>query len=848
MAPFLSPTTPHHSTQNNRPSSPNYFALRIDPSASTVKSTASAAPKTSWTPSTSQVFTTAAASPQKILANNSDYEAFLRQTEENRITLGRNSLRSQNLSPSPPDTQITSKNHSHVKPGSSTPSKAPPSLPLSKCETLANDEGVHQSRSPKRLLSTDSANVFTEPRRHSPADFNDTASCRSLGSPTRRHDDRPMRLSLPTQTVAPPREPAHQRSETVPGTLDPSLPSLVSPTRAIEIFTSPNDKSLLLDLRVSTQYAQARIHGALNLCIPTTLLKRTSYNVSRLADTFHDEAQKAKFSSWRSCSNIIVYDSASSQLKEASMCVNILKKFASEGWSGESLIIRGGFAEAAEQCPEAIDNSASGGPRNHNINLASRSEGTNLPPVMGGCPMPVTDNAANPFFGNIRQNMDLMDGVGQISIQLPASLKERDRYEFPEWLRKAVRDRDQGKAVSEKFLRIEKREQKRMQQALAGDAKCHSPSVGPVQQVQIAGVEKGTKNRYNNIFPYEHSRVRLNGVSSDGCDYVNANFLRTSLSYKNYVATQGPIPATFNDFWNMVWQRDIRVIVMLTAETEGGQIKAHNYWKEKRYGQVRLNFHSEHKVSLEGSRIQHPKERADLMPKRRSSHMDQVKQSDASSASSGSSSGAKDDLPGVLVRKFTMSHDEYPFERMREITHLQYSYWPDFGAPAHPSHLLGLVDQCNGVARATSAGPREDPEPASDRPVLVHCSAGCGRTGTFCTVDTVIDILKRQRRHRYQPRQPTPMDEDIPHPRGGSNDRKSPRETSGAGRSSGTMNFKKNTVDGEWLDKDDLDLIETIVEEFRVQRLSVVQSLRQFVLCYETVLEWIAQQGQPKTA
>lgn len=848
MAPLLSPKTPHHNQQHARSPSPNYFALRIDPSSSTVKSTGPAAAQTPWTPSSSQVFTTAAASPQTIVANNPDYEAFLKQTEENRVALGRNNIVPQTLPPSPPTRPSAPTSLSRAKStSSSTPARVPAALPLSKCETIANDESVSHSRSPKRLLSSDSASVLTGPRRHSPADFNDTASARSLGSPPRRNDERPTRLSLPAKKLSFSADATHQRSETVPAKLDPSAPALISPQKAVELLHTAGHEALLLDLRVSTQYAEARIDGALNLCIPTTLLKRTSYNVSRLADTFKDESQKSKFSSWSSCSMIIVYDGGSAQLKEASNCVNILKKFASEGWAGKSCIIRGGFAETAVQCPQVIDDSASAGPRNRSANLAIRSEGTDLPPVMGGCPMPATDNAVNPFFGNIRQNMDLVDGVGQIPIQYPVNLGERDRHELPGWLRKAAEESDAGKIVSEKFLKIEKREQKRMHQALTGDAPRQSPTIGHVQKVEIAGIEKGTKNRYNNIFPYEHSRVRLKGVSPGSCDYVNANFLHTPLSHKTYIATQGPIPATFNDFWNMVWQRDIRVIVMLTAEAEGGQLKAHNYWKDKRYGQVKLNFHTEHKVLLEGSRMRQPKDRAELMAKRRSSHMDYLKRSDASSSSSESSLGTKEDTPAVLVRKFTMSHDAFPFERMREITHLQYSYWPDFGAPAHPSHLLGLVDQCDAVVRTTSSGPREDPEPPSNRPILVHCSAGCGRTGTFCTVDTVVDILKRQRRDQHRPRQPTPMDLDSPKtPRTG-HDQSSARRAPSTRSSSSPSNLKQD-VEGDWLNRDDLDLIEKTVEEFRVQRLSVVQSLRQFVLCYETILEWIALQGQPKTA
>ena len=836
MPPFLSPKTPrqHNSRSDLRPPSPNYFALKVDPSANPVKSTGSAVAQTPWTPSSSQFFTTAGASPQKIVANNPDYEAFLRYAQENRIDLAKNTVLPQVYPPSPPSIlppSNKSSSHSRSIPSSSTAPKPSAPLPITKAETVSNDEVTHSSRSPKRLPSFDPSQLANGSRRQSPADFNDHASARSFGSPTRRSDEKALRnLTSSVSAADTPGIATLHHASSNPSPSEANAPSLITPQRAVEMVNRNRAEALILDLRVSTQYAQAHIRGALNLCIPTTLLKRSSYNVSRLADTFKDESQKAKFSSWRSCSVLVVYDSNSSQLREASNCVNILKKFSSEGWQGQRFIIRGGFMEASRTCPEHIDRSGSGMAQDLSADLEARSENTDLPPVVGGCPMPATKNAANPFFANIRQNMDLIDGVGQISIQCPTSLTKRDQEELPQWLRRAINERDEGKTASDKFLNIEKREQKRMQQALSGDTASNaiSPSVGPVKKVEIAGIEKGAKNRYNNIFPYEHSRVRLKDLPRDACDYVNASFMQTSMSHKKYIATQGPIPATFDDFWNMVWQRDVRVIVMLTAEFEGGQVKAHNYWKDKRYGPVKINSHSEYRAVLNGTRIKSPKEK--FQAQRRLSHMD--------SAPSSNLPPSREQPPEVIIRKFTISHDAHPFQRMREVTHLQYANWPDFGAPAHPLHLLRLVEQCDSVVRATSSGPRDGPDPPTDRPVLVHCSAGCGRTGTFCTVDTVIDVLKRQQRHRQRPRQPTPMDVDSsPSP-------KSERSF----KPSLSSSSKSKGLEGEWLTRDDIDLIERAVDEFRVQRLSMVQSLRQFVLCYESILEWIAQLGEPKTA
>merc|ERR1711939_16920 len=383
-----------------------------------------------------------------------------------------------------------------------------------------------------------------------------------------------------------------------------------------------------------------------------------------------------------------------------------------------------------------VDSQTSGSPQ-----AEGGSEGPGVAPVIGGCPMPSSDKPANPFFGNIRQNMDLIGGVGQIPLMHPNASKQQEE-EYPSWLRRAAEDRDQGKKVSTKFEAIERREKSRMEDALSGKVS-YGVSTPQSQQsnqnkggVQIAGIEKGTKNRYNNIWPFEHSRVKLQGVRKDGCDYFNANFVKASWSNKRYISTQAPIPATFNDFWNVVWQQDVRVIVMLTAEKEGAQVKAHNYWGEKRYGPLHLDFLSEKRASLEPARIHRSQQRRPQAMKRTSTSSAHPQVPLATIDPKEATAASAADQPYVIVRKFLLRDERSPFEPMREITQLQYSSWPDFGAPAHPAHLLGLVEQTDAVVRATEKShTSQEPAAEGERPMVVHCSAGCGRTGTFCTVD-----------------------------------------------------------------------------------------------------------------
>ncbi|KAF2712369.1 tyrosine-protein phosphatase-like protein non-receptor [Pleomassaria siparia CBS 279.74] len=826
--------------QDARTPSPNYFGLSIDSNVNAGAFAPSATQhiRGNWSPPSSSVRSTAAASPRTIpVDQNPEFEQFRRQSENNKgFALGKFDFGSPSAVPT------HSPQGAYFGAVKSTPAPAPSITHVrpSGHATGSQNEEVEcetKPRSPKRLLSSD-ASLFPErPRRNSPASFLDQDG---FGQRTEQLaefvEDRNPRPSLPPQKSIHPVLPTH-RAQTLPAHMDGDTktdgPTIATPQHIVNILESAVEEVLLLDLRVSTQYAKARIAGALTLCIPTTLLKRASFNVQKLAETFKEDENKEKFERWRSCKYIIVYDASSSQLADATPCINTLKKFTNEGWSGGSYIIRGGFAEFSARFPSWVTRGPTNSPVSTSSSLQIDSDLPSVAPVIGGCPMPATQNAANPFFGNIRQNMDLIGGVGQMPVKRPAAMTQSVQEDLPAWLRTAVNEHDNGKTVSDKFLHIEKREQKRMQEALSEKViyGSHSGATDPAKCVKIAGIEKGSKNRYNSIWPYEHSRVKIEGVPKGDCDYVNANHITTTRSNKRYIATQGPLPTTFNDFWNVVWQQDVRVIVMLTAEAEGGQLKAHNYWSGRQFGHLHLNPIGERKASLEPSKIS--KRREHLRPhlgQRRST--DAPKPANLAKSEIGASSPASEQ-PYVIVRKFTLANSNEPFERMREITQLQYSSWPDFGAPAHPTHLLGLIEQCDAVVRSVNGGSPSRPDPPNTRPVLVHCSAGCGRTGTFCTVDSVLDMLKSQRQTRNA-RQGTPMEVD-------------PKSSPPANQSDVSPYFKQDKAEGNWTTRDDFDLIEKTVEDFRLQRLSMVQSLRQFVLCYESVLEWLVEQ-HPKSA
>lgn len=315
----------------------------------------------------------------------------------------------------------------------------------------------------------------------------------------------------------------------------------------------------------------------------------------------------------------------------------------------------------------------------------------------------------------------------------------------------------------------------------------------------------------------------------------------------------------------------MRVIVMLTAESEGGQLKCHPYWKGREHGAIKLMPLSEKKASLDIDKY-----RSDSSHTPSSSSMGEAGRKRANTTTSVDSSTPTPQAQGpadashVIIRKFALSHAAHPFAPMREITHLHFPAWPDFGTPAQPSHLLALVELANVMQRAAlpvdsasivesrKNSPADSPpitwydEPEADaraRPMLVHCSAGCGRTGTFCTVDSVIDMMKRKRQTKTGDSEAKDSEGDVS--MADSDDAVSPRTNK--------MNFKPHgrqasldrraftgsaPIDTAWMQDDTVDLVRKTVEDFRGQRLSMVQSLRQFVLCYETILEWVSRTNQ----
>uniref|UniRef100_A0A3B1IBT9 protein-tyrosine-phosphatase n=1 Tax=Astyanax mexicanus TaxID=7994 RepID=A0A3B1IBT9_ASTMX len=196
------------------------------------------------------------------------------------------------------------------------------------------------------------------------------------------------------------------------------------------------------------------------------------------------------------------------------------------------------------------------------------------------------------------------------------------------------------------------------------------------------------KNRYANVIAYDHTRVILAPVDAGimGSDYINANYIDGYRKQNAYIATQGPLPETFGDFWRMVWEQRAASVVMMTKLEEKSRIKCDQYWPSRgtdTYGLVQVTL-------------------LDTM-----------------------------ELATFCVRTFSL-HKSGCNER-REVRQFQFTAWPDHGVPEYPTPFLAFlrrVKACN---------------PPDAGPVAVHCSAGVGRTGCFIVIDAMLERIRHER-------------------------------------------------------------------------------------------------------
>lgn len=507
-------------------------------------------PRHNWSPPSSSVRPFAAAVPKQVpLEANPEFEAFRRQVDAYRgkgLSVSTTTYMSQATlasiksptRPKPPRWQThasdsTNSDTASTKDGSSSGQDGPGDNNRMDLDQDSLHDSAYVSGDSKR----NSEACLAPPQISLPGpDSADGAWESSQQAMTlSKVEDRDPRLSVMGNRIdfPSPTSPNAPRPYTTPPKIE-SGPVLIMPDQLHGMIADSNLRMLLLDVRSAQSYAQSHIRSSLNLCIPTTLLKRATFNLQKLQQTFQHPDQQGLFSQWKETDCLVVYDASSSEKTEAMTAMNMIKKFTNEGYKGSTFILRGGFRLFAEEYPDLLFTRTTDSP----VSPSGACGG--LAPVIGGVFLPIASNTPNPFFANIRQNVELANGVGQMDIEKPKGLTPSA---LPKWLRETTDEQNHGKIVSDKFLNIEREEQSRMKDAYS--MLNRDPSNCKAGSVQLCGIEQGGKNRYKDILPFEHTRVKLPAQPDGRSDYINASHIKASGSNKKYLASQGPLPATF---------------------------------------------------------------------------------------------------------------------------------------------------------------------------------------------------------------------------------------------------------------------------------------------------------------
>ncbi|CAM4735156.1 unnamed protein product [Leuciscus chuanchicus] len=212
-------------------------------------------------------------------------------------------------------------------------------------------------------------------------------------------------------------------------------------------------------------------------------------------------------------------------------------------------------------------------------------------------------------------------------------------------------------------------------------------SVGTAQSKNAAlSIENKAKNRYTNVLPYDSSRVRLSMCGNPFDDYINANYIPGYNSRKEFIAAQGPLPVTVNEFWRMMWEKNVYTIVMLTKCNEQGRVKCEKYWPSE--------THHYHNISVTTT--------SDIP------------------------------LDSWTIRDFRIKNMKTA--ETRYVRQFHFTAWPDHGVPETTEVL---IDFRHLVREHMDQYSRHSP-------TVVHCSAGVGRTGTFIAIDQLIFQIERE--------------------------------------------------------------------------------------------------------
>jgi protein tyrosine phosphatase len=547
--------------------------------------------------------------------------------------------------------------------------------------------------------------------------------------------------------------------------------------------------TLIIDIRPFTDYVRSHMKSAINVCLPSTLLKRPNFTLQRCINSL-PAYERTRFNEFfaNTDGSILIYDN----IENSSGLFHICNKFVSSPIFTESNstinLMQTNLLEIEKEFPQLFecgtaptapvpgDQSSSqcqvnnilpqlvveGGASKTELSPYNSLEFASSTPILSNFTLPKPQAAVF----KIRHNEELTDNENPFDRSLKSSallsntsklfrlqVFPEDHSRLPDWFKSSIfmdNSTQQSNKISDDFYALEKFEQKRLIKALSLNSCVTSPLSDETAPTISRGIEYGHKNRYKDIFLYEHSRVKLNEVDSPtDDDYINASYLDpicnldeltnvtpNLMSNLKFIATQGPLKQTIGDFWKCIINFKVPLIISLTDEVENGVLKCSPFWKSGVY----LSNQDVIEVKLEETL--------------------QVNEY-------------------LIIRLFSSSLNKGSVTHTFQIHLLS---WPDMGTVLRPLDLIQLIELKHYILNRLNLG--DD----SPYPTVIHCSAGCGRTGTLCTIDTVISVLKN--------------------------------------------NSDKNLK---------FDPVYQIVNNFRRQRISMVQNLRQYYLVYEVVLNYLCE-------
>lgn len=558
----------------------------------------------------------------------------------------------------------------------------------------------------------------------------------------------------------------------------------ISPTSAtFASFPLPNNVLLvtevtdlgqydvIIDIRPYNNYSTSHLRGAVNMCIPTTLLKRSSLDLLHLLNLVNiPQSIKDVLIAQVECEspqkklNVLVYDTNST---ESHISLNLYQTISKFEKHSEAFLIHyldGGFnlvekhGQTSPQRTSVASPATSLSPNDiveySPISMAEEtspasstsSVSPSKPHFLSGFKLPSQTNYKTKFVNSIKKNALFDDQdtdkpkLGGLAYSYKFRLPKNLSFEtigglrtLPLWLgfMEASTNDAVVRNLVAKFTKIENVEKLRLScLATNKDGKkhylhLHSPSTmssasvcSPIGQCPDCdninykiprGVEYGFKNRYNNIWPYEHSRVKILDRGED--DYINANFIAPVMkSDFVYIATQNPLRDTIDDFWQIINGEQIKVI-----------------------------------ISLDNSPLL---------------YLNNVT-----------------DIETILVSELTVVR-----KINKSIYHFEFKLWPDFGVPQDFHAIMSLIQFKNSLFHNGVIS-------SENNKILVHCSAGCGRTGVFIAIDNLINAFTKDR----------------------------------------TLFMAERD-----------DLVYKMIHNERKQRILMVQNLDQYIVCYEMLLFYLA--------